>query len=159
MTVIQIVILFAQLFIFYLTFAEMRKAREQQVLPFVIFGGGGETKSSKNVTTKIRVSNQGTGLAVKIKVYLGRQQIKSIAVLFSGKSREGIINLSENKQWEGLQPNKEMIALKATYENIYGKTFISTLNLVKNHDGFPKFIEESFSMHQEKSLFQILGIK
>ncbi|MCD6318124.1 hypothetical protein J7M02_03555 [Candidatus Aerophobetes bacterium] len=151
MVAIQIVILVIQLFILYLTLVEMRKAREQQVLPFVTFGGGGGTKSGGTVSTTIRIFNQGTGSAIKVRLYLGKQLITSLAVLSSNESRKITVNLSDNEEWRGLKPNEETINLKAVYENVYERVFVSAINLMKMHDGFPKFIQESFSMRQKKT--------
>ena len=159
MVAIQIVILVIQLFISYLTLVEMRKAREQQVLPFVTFGGGGGTKSRDTVSTTIRISNQGTGSAIKVRLYLGKQLITSLAVLSSNESREITVNLSDNEEWGQLKPNEETISLKAVYENVYKRVFVSAINLMKMHDGFPKFIQESFSMRQKNIHTGFGGLK
>jgi len=159
MVAIQIVILVVQLFILYLTLVEMRKAREQQVLPFVTFGGGGGAKSGDTVSATILVFNQGIGSAIKVRLYLGKQLITSLAVLSSNESQKITVNLSDNEEWRKLKPNEETISLKAVYENIYERVFISAINLMKIHGGFPKFIQESFSIRQKRHPYRVWWVE
>jgi len=157
MIAVQIIVLVIQIFILYLTFVEMRKARQQQVLPFITFEPGQSTSSGKGIVAQFSLKNQGTGPAVMTRIYLKGQEVQNMAILSPGEFREFSINLT-HYQWDKVPQNKE-IPLTAEYENVHGRLSNSTVKLKKDPNGHPKIIEDSFMFWREKDVFEILSSK
>jgi len=65
--------------------------------------------------------------AIKVRLYLGKQLVTSLAVLSPNEPQEIIVNLSDNEEWRELKPNEETINLKAVYENVYERVFVSAI--------------------------------
>lgn len=158
MTYIQIIVLIIQLFVLYLTLSEMRKGREQQVLPFITFEWRGGSKSGEQVQMKLFIKNEGTGPAVKVRVCLERQEIYSIALISPSQAKIQSIGLSQTERWRQLTGDQEML-LTAFYENIHGQSFISNVNLTKNPHGFPEFEPHSFFSYKQKSPLEMFEDK
>lgn len=150
MTYLQIIVLVVQLFILYLTLSEMRKSREQQVLPFITFEWKGGSKSGEEVKMKFCIKNEGTGPAVKVSVYLEQQEIHSTALISPSQANIESIVLSQSERWRRLTVDQEM-QLTALYENIHGQSFISQAKITKNPHGFPEFKPHSFFSYKQGS--------